>query len=146
MGFLQRSRLRIKLKSRKWARTGSMAILVLFDLMSDGQYVDGFRTALVLLPLIPSPIPDFVVGIQDWYHQLHRPLLDQFLSIYNPTGAEPIPDTPLINHKVNEIFSVAPNSTYRLRFISMAAFSMFNIWIDDHNMTIIEVNLRLITG
>jgi iron transport multicopper oxidase len=76
----------------------------------------------------------------DWYHQEHGPLLDHFLSIYNPTGAEPVPQSPLINESTNQTFVFSPKKTYRLRFIAMSALSRFNVWIDNHNMTVIEVD------
>ena len=32
----------------------------------------------------------------DWYHDEHSTLLDEFVNIANPGGAEPVPDSALI--------------------------------------------------
>lgn len=109
-----------------------------------GQYVDGLRAPLILHS--PTEKTDFkydeeyTVGLSDWYHAEHKPLLDHYLSIFNPLGIEPIPEAALINEKQNEKFVFAVGKTYRLRFISMTALSMFHVWIDGHSMTIIEVD------
>jgi len=61
-----------------------------------------------------------------------------FTGYTNPTGAEPIPDAALINDSQNVTFAVEPNKTYRLRFINVAAFAAFHVWIEGHDMEIIE--------
>lgn len=61
-----------------------------------------------------------------------------FSSYQNPTGAEPIPDSALMNDSQNVTFAVEPNKTYRLRFVNMAAFAAFHVWIEGHDMQIIE--------
>lgn len=61
-----------------------------------------------------------------------------FTSYKNPTGAEPIPDAALMNDSQNVTFAVEPNKTYRLRFVNMAAFAAFHVWIEGHDMQIIE--------
>lgn len=61
-----------------------------------------------------------------------------FSSYTNPTGAEPIPDAALINDSQNVTFAVEPNKTYRLRFINLGAFAAFHVWIEGHDMEIIE--------
>lgn len=61
-----------------------------------------------------------------------------FTSFTNPGGAEPIPDAALINDSQNVTFAVEPNKTYRLRFVNVAAFAAFHVWIEGHDMEIIE--------
>lgn len=96
--------------------------------------MDGLRSALILHH--PNETTDFkysseyTVGLSDWYQDEHPVLLKQYLSIFNPTGAEPIPNAPLLNEKTTEVFSFVPGNTYRLRFIAMTALSMFNVWIE----------------
>lgn len=113
-----------------------------------GQYVDGLRSALIIHPLNDTlQQQSYIVGLSgtvefniDWYHLEHQPLMDQFQSIFNPTGKEPIPVAPLINQIKDQKYIFVPGKTYRMRFIGMTALSKFNVWIDGHNMTIIEVD------
>jgi hypothetical protein len=51
-------------------------------------------------------LADYVVGLQDFYIKQHQELLANYLNIKNPTGAEPIPDCALINHKLDQEFEV----------------------------------------
>ncbi|KAL4068587.1 Ferroxidase [Scleroderma yunnanense] len=131
-----------------------------------GQYVDGFRTPLVLHPSQETYQYDeeFTVVLGDWYHQEHSVLVKQFISIADPGGAEPIPDSALMYFAQNSSYlppiagtSPSPvtaavgfneNSTlpfvagrrYRLRIINTSALSTFFFWIDGHSMRIIEAD------
>jgi iron transport multicopper oxidase len=109
-----------------------------------GQYVDGLRTPFILHAPNETTTwnysQEYVVGLSDWYHAEHKPLLDHYLSVFNPSGAEPIPDAPLINEIQNQEYTFVPGTTYRLRFIGMTALSMFYVWIDGHKMHVIEVD------
>ena len=60
-----------------------------------GQYVDGLRAPLVIHPEKEAHSYDaeYTVVLGDWYHEQHSTLLDQFISIANPGGAEPVPGT-----------------------------------------------------
>jgi iron transport multicopper oxidase len=78
--------------------------------------------------------------MSDWYHDQSKNNLDTFLSIYNPTGAEPVPQSGLINDSANTTFSFTPGKTYRLRFINISGFSTFYLSIDGHTLDIIEVD------
>jgi iron transport multicopper oxidase len=55
--------------------------------------MDGLRTPLLLHPQkeVHSYNEEFTVVLGDWYHDEHKVLLDHFLSIANPGGAEPVP-------------------------------------------------------
>jgi len=82
------------------------------------------------------------------------------MSKYNPTGAEPVPDSLLIyaakgdtylpsneNVKFNDDLSIPfeAGKTYRLRIINMGIFSMNYFWIDGHEMRVIEADgVRLV--
>ncbi|KAJ4490893.1 Fet3 protein [Lentinula aciculospora] len=131
-----------------------------------GQYVDGLRAPLVLHPAqeVHSYDEEFTVILGDWYHTEHSVLLQQFINIANPGGAEPIPDSALIyfaqnasylgpiagtnpspatsavGFNENSTLSFEPGKTYRLRIVNTSAFSMFYFWIDGHDMRIIEVD------
>lgn len=86
-------------------------------------------------------------------------LHNDFLTWKNPTGAEPVPESALIyiaqrdkylhtNEELsagvgtndNAFIPFEAGKTYRLRFINMAALSMFYIAIDKHDIEIIEVD------
>jgi iron transport multicopper oxidase len=67
-------------------------------------------------------------------------LLDQFVSYQNPTGAEPVPDSVLMNDTQSLQVAVQPRKTYFLRIANVGAFASQYFWIEGHNMTIIEVD------
>ncbi|KAI5116373.1 hypothetical protein M0805_008686 [Coniferiporia weirii] len=119
---------------------------------SKGQYVDGLRAPLVLHP--PTEVhaydEEFTVVLGDWYHQEHSVLINQFINIANPGGAEPVPDAPLMyfvqngtylpGFNENATLPFEPGKTYRLRIVNTGAFAMFYFWIEGHDMRIIEVD------
>lgn len=67
-------------------------------------------------------------------------LLAQFISVTNPTGAEPVPDAALMNDTQNLQINIQPGKTYMLRIVNMAAFAGQYFWIEGHTMRIIEVD------
>jgi iron transport multicopper oxidase len=114
----------------------------------NGQYVDGLQAALILHD--PEDRTryrydeEYTLAFTDWYHEQHAVLLEQFLGIYNPQGAEPIPNSALINHGQATELIFIPGKTYRLRLISMTALAIFHFYIDDHKLQIIEVDGELV--
>jgi iron transport multicopper oxidase len=110
----------------------------------DGQYVDGLQAAFVIQdPTDPATFGydnEFILPLSDWYHEQHSVLYEQFLSIYNPNGAEPIPNSALIDHGKMLPVAIEPGSTVRIRLISMTAIGLFNFYIEDHKFQIIEVD------
>ncbi|GJE86451.1 multicopper oxidase FET3 [Phanerochaete sordida] len=131
-----------------------------------GQYVDGLRAPVVIHPPQEKHSYDeeFTVVLGDWYHDEHSVLLKQFISVANPGGAEPVPDSALIYFAQNATYMgpiagtspdpvtaavgfnenatlpFQPGKTYRLRIVNTSAFAMFFFWIDGHDMRIIEVD------
>lgn len=116
-----------------------------------GQYVDGLRAPVVILPAEkPTYTDEYTVVLSDWYHTKHSDLMLTYMSKNNPMGAEPVPDSaaiyavhnnsylPMFNENVTIPFS--PGSTYRIRIINMGAFGMFHFKIDGHEMSVIEVD------
>ncbi|ORY31018.1 Cupredoxin [Naematelia encephala] len=129
-----------------------------------GQYVDGLRSPVIILPNNDTGRNDNVIWddeytllVSDWYNDEHRELLDYFLSWKNPTGAEPVPDAAAIyvmhdgkyspsaeavrdgtatNDQASMLFQ--PGKTYKIRIINMSALAMFHIKLDGHEMSIIE--------
>lgn len=133
---------------------------------SSGHYVDGLRAPFVIHPSkeVHSYDAEFTVILSDWYHQEHSVLLDHFISVANPGGAEPVPDSALIyfaqngtylgpisgtnpspvtsrvGFNENATLPFEPGKTYRLRIVNTGAFSAFFFWIDGHDIRIIEVD------
>lgn len=83
---------------------------------------------------------EYYMTLSDWYHDQMPGLLKRFVSVFNPSGAEPVPDSGLINDKLDTTFSVEPGKTYFFRIVNMAAFAAQYLWIEGHNMTIVEVD------
>ena len=67
-------------------------------------------------------------------------LLKKFLSVTNPSGAEPVPQAALMNDTQNLQIKVEPEKTYLIRFINMAAFAAQYVWIEGHTFRIVEVD------
>ncbi|KXS12722.1 multicopper oxidase [Gonapodya prolifera JEL478] len=117
-----------------------------------GQYVDGLRAPLIIhnTPEAHKYDDEYVVALYDWYHEQHHVLLGGFLSEANPTGAEPVPKSAIIQighngsyvegFNENSTIAFKAGKTYRLRIINMSALAMFHVWLDGHNMTVIEVD------
>ncbi|CAR28376.1 ZYRO0F02574p [Zygosaccharomyces rouxii] len=106
------------------------------------QYGDGMRGAFVIHdPDEPFEYSkDLVIQLSDLYRQPYYDVSDAFLSRYNPTGAEPIPQNVLFNNTLNATLDFKPGETYLLRFINSGLFVSQYIAIESHNMTIVEVD------
>ena len=59
-----------------------------------------------------------MLSFSDWYHEPMRPLLASFISVTNPTGAEPVPKSALINDSQNVTIAVREGKTYLIRMVS----------------------------
>ena len=111
---------------------------------NDGIYPDGLRGALIIDdpkdPFKDMYDEELVLTLSDWYHGFMPDLLSTFISVTNPTGAEPVPDAALMSDTQNATIAVQPGKTYKFRIINMAAFAAQYFWIEKHNMKIIEVD------
>ncbi|KAF3925421.1 Laccase-4 [Arthrobotrys entomopaga] len=109
-----------------------------------GQYPDGIRAPFIVRdpkgPYAGKYDEEVVLSLSDWYHQENPVLFSQFLSIANPTGAEPVPDSALMNETQGLGFNVKPGKTYMFRMVNLAAFAAQYFWIEGHKMNIIEVD------
>jgi iron transport multicopper oxidase len=81
-----------------------------------------------------------VLTFSDWYHDSMDNLVAQFMNKANPTGAEPIPDSAIMNDTTGLKFGVQPGKTYLFRMINIGAFAAHHVWIQGHDMTIVEVD------
>ncbi|KAF2194873.1 multicopper oxidase [Zopfia rhizophila CBS 207.26] len=109
-----------------------------------GQYPDGLRGPLIVHDP-DSPHKDLydeeiVLTFSDWYHDLMHGLLADFISIKNPGGAEPVPNSALVNDTQNLTVSIQPGKTYLFRIINMGAFAAQYVWFEGHTMKIVEVD------
>lgn len=108
-----------------------------------GQYPDGLRTPLIIYnPADPAKFgytQEYLLGLSDWYYEEHGPLYAEFVRPYaNPDGLEPCPNSIVMNDAPKQQFAFTPGTTYRLRIVSMSTYATLDVWIDGHNMTIIE--------
>lgn len=90
--------------------------------------------------------------VSEWYHEQHLELVDQFMNIYNPTGAEPVPPSAIMYWMKNGQYGspaadiakgidvgdqmslpFEAGKTYRLRFINAGAFAMFQLQLEGHD-------------
>jgi iron transport multicopper oxidase len=67
-------------------------------------------------------------------------LIKHFISYANPTGAEPVPNSALMNETQNLTIAVEPGKTYFIRVINMAAFAAQYLWFEGHTVRIVEVD------
>ncbi|OAA59567.1 ferrooxidoreductase [Niveomyces insectorum RCEF 264] len=111
---------------------------------TDYCYPDGYRQALIVhdseAPFANSFAKEFTITLSDWYHDLMTDLSRQFMSVFNPTGAEPIPDAFLFNDAQNVSLAVQPNTTYLLRLINTGNFVAQYFYVEGMNVTIVEVD------
>ncbi|KAI5956719.1 hypothetical protein KGF54_000336 [Candida jiufengensis] len=109
---------------------------------TSGQYGDGMRGVFIIED---GDFPyqydeEVVLTLNEHYHKYSEELMPDFLSRFNPTGAEPIIDNILFNETRNATWNVEPNKTYLLRIINTGRFVSQYLWIEDHDMTVVEVD------
>lgn len=107
-----------------------------------GQYQDGMRaTFIVEDDDFPYEYDEEVVlQVGEWYHKDVDELDRAFMNVFNPTGAEPIPQNLIINNTRNLTWEVKPDTTYLLRLVNTGGFVSQYFWIEDHEMTVVEVD------
>ena len=107
-----------------------------------GQYMDGMKgTVVVEDPDFPFDYDkEEVLELAEWYHDSVDVLTKKFMNVYNPTGAEPIPQNLIINNTRNLTWEVEPDTTYLLRIINTGGFVSQYFWIEDHDFQVIEVD------
>ncbi|KAK4964486.1 hypothetical protein LTR66_012268 [Elasticomyces elasticus] len=111
---------------------------------SKGQYPDGLRGPLIVNdpqnPYLGQYDKELVLTLSDWYHDEMPGLLSRFISVANPTGAEPVPKSALMNDTQNLPVRVEAGKTYFFRVVNMGAFAAQYLWFEGHDMTIVEVD------
>lgn len=108
------------------------------------QYPDGLRGPLIVndpnSPYKGQYDEEMVLTVSDWYHDEIPKLMKSFISVTNPTGAEPIPKSALMNDTYNLTTPIEPGKTYMFRIINVGAFAGQYFWFEGHTMTIVEVD------
>ncbi|PHH79355.1 hypothetical protein CDD80_5023 [Ophiocordyceps camponoti-rufipedis] len=108
------------------------------------QYPDGLRGPLIVhdadFPYRKEIDEELVLTLSDWYHDEMQTLIPRFLSKNNPTGAEPVPKSALMNDTQNLEVKVQPGRKYLFRIINMGALAGQYFWIEGHKLTIVEVD------
>ncbi|CCK73114.1 ferroxidase FET3 KNAG_0M02610 [Huiozyma naganishii CBS 8797] len=111
-----------------------------------GQYEDGMRGLFIINDGennkdYPYEYDEEVVlSIGDWYTETVTDLSKAFLNLYNPTGAEPIPRNLILNNTRNLTWDVKPDTTYLLRICNIGGFVSQYFWIEDHDMTVVQID------
>lgn len=110
-----------------------------------GQYIDGFRGPLIIKDTqAPYKVDQEVtLTLSDLYHDEAPYLINYFLSSDNTDttgGAEPVPNSALMNEAQNVQFSITPGKKYLFRIINMGAIGAHYLQFDQHTMTIVEVD------
>ncbi|KAL2443877.1 Iron transport multicopper oxidase fetC [Exophiala dermatitidis] len=111
---------------------------------TDFCYPDGYRQALIVHDedafFNDMYDEELTITLSDWYHELSEDIAPDFLSLYNPTGAEPVPNNFLFNDTLNASIPVEPGKTYLFRLINTGAFTSQYFYIEDHTFQIVEVD------
>lgn len=111
---------------------------------TSGQYGDGMRGVFIIEPADGEYPFDFdeevVLPIGEWYHETADVLQKSFMNLYNPTGAEPIPQNLLFNDTRNNTWNVEPNKTYFVRIVNVGGFVSQYLYMEDHEFEIVEVD------
>lgn len=110
---------------------------------SGNQYGDGLRGLFIIEDTEELPFAydeEVTLSVSDWYHMEAPELMEKFLTRYNPTGAEPIPQNSLFNDTKNVTWSVEANKTYFLRIANMGLFTSQFLYLEDHTFTIVEID------
>lgn len=112
---------------------------------SGTQYGDGLRGLFIIEEKEKSDYPfefdeEVSLSVSDWYHAEGPELMKKFLSRYNPTGAEPVPQNSLFNDTRNVTWDVKPDTTYFVRVVNMGLFVSQYLKLEGHSFTIVEVD------
>ncbi|ROT37827.1 iron transport multicopper oxidase FET3 [Sodiomyces alkalinus F11] len=111
---------------------------------NDGQYPEGFRAPVVVHdpqgPHEGKYDDELIISLSDWYHRPVQSLLQEFISVENPTGAEPVPQAALLNDTQDLQVRVDAGKTYLVRLVNVGAFAAHYFWVEGHEMRVVEVD------
>lgn len=112
---------------------------------TSGQYGDGMRAPFIIEEKKKEDYPfefdeEVVLPIGEWYHKTADEIMPDFLTRFNPTGAEPIPQNLLFNDTRNNTWKVEPNKTYFVRIVNVGGFVSQYLYMEDHEFEVVEVD------
>lgn len=81
---------------------------------------------------------EIVFSISDWYHEQMPDMMPHYL--HQSMLHDPTPDSNLINDTQNLQIPVRPNEKYLVRIANIGGFMGQYVSIEDHEMTIVEVD------
>lgn len=107
--------------------------------------IDGFRGPVTIkdnlaLNNYGTIDQEFTLSLTDLYHVEAPHMVNYFLSPNNFLGAEPVPDSALINEAQNSQYTIVPGKTYLFHIVNMGALAGHFLQFDQHDMTIVEVD------
>ncbi|KAH8881047.1 hypothetical protein GQ53DRAFT_668634 [Thozetella sp. PMI_491] len=110
-----------------------------------GQYIDGLRGPLIIrdnnaLANYGNIDNEVTLTLSDFYHVEAPYLINWFLSANNTSGAEPVPNSCLMNEAQNVQIPIVPGKLYQFHIINMGAIAGQYLQFDQHTMTVIEVD------
>lgn len=108
------------------------------------QYIDGLRAPLIVHDKEKEEeweiTSDRVVTVSEIYKKNYFAVIKKFLSRYNPTGAEPIPDGFLFNDAANGTIEIDYNSKNLLRFMNVGGFVSQYIYSPRLEFQVVEID------
>lgn len=109
------------------------------------QYSDGLRGIFLVEEEEQDEYPfEFnkraVLSVGDHYHKESKDLMKDFKSRYNPTGAEPVPQSALFNESHEGVWRVEPDTLYFLQIVNMGMFASQYVYIEGHQLTVVEID------
>ncbi|PYH43920.1 multicopper oxidase [Aspergillus saccharolyticus JOP 1030-1] len=109
---------------------------------SGSQYPDGLRGLLIVYdaasPYFGQYDEDIAMSVSDWYHDQMPEMMPQYL--HQSMLHDPVPDSLLINDTQNLQIPLRPDTRYLVRIANIGGFMGQYVSIEDHEMTIIEVD------
>lgn len=91
-------------------------------------------------PLAGQYDEEIAFTLSDWYHEQMPSLISSFISVTNPTGAEPVPNSALMNDTQNFTVGIEAGKTYLFRLANVGAFAGQYFWIEGHELKVVEVD------
>jgi len=91
-------------------------------------------------PLAGQYDEEIAFTLSDWYHDQMPSLISSFISVTNPTGAEPVPNSALMNDTQNFTVGIEAGKTYLFRLANVGAFAGQYFWIEGHELKVVEVD------
>lgn len=112
---------------------------------SGAQYLDGLRSTFVVHDVEKEQKEwkidyDNTITVSELYYKNYYQVIDKFLSRFNPTGAEPIPDSFLFNDSVNVSVPLEFDSRHLFRFINVGGFVSQFIYSPRVKFRVVEVD------